>query len=164
MKTRFALLAAVAAIHLWETGALAKWKWGVLGALLLWLTGSSLLAHPDYLPYFNELAGSEPENILVDSDLDWGQDLKRLASRLHELGATTVAFDGFIYSDLDKLGFPSVHALDPQGPFEGYNAISITAWKTFQVVTWPDKLKPTERIGKGILLWYMPPEKPQPKQ
>ena len=33
-------------------------------------------------PYFNELAGEHPERILVDSDLDSGQDLKRLADTL----------------------------------------------------------------------------------
>ena len=31
-------------------------------------------AYPDYLPYFNE-AVAHPERVLVDSDLDWGQDL-----------------------------------------------------------------------------------------
>ena len=39
-----------------------------------------------------QTGGSEPEKILVDSDLDWGQDLKRLAKRLHEVGAQEVAF------------------------------------------------------------------------
>ena len=44
-------------------------------------------SHPDYIPYFNELAGGHPENILVDSDLDWGQDMNRLGARLREVGA-----------------------------------------------------------------------------
>jgi len=55
-----------------------------LAVLVAWLAGSSLLSHPDYLAYFNEFAGGEPQNILVDSDLDWGQDIKRLSTRLHE--------------------------------------------------------------------------------
>ena len=42
--------------------------------------------HPDYLAYFNELAGDEPERILADSDLDWGQDMLRLSARLREVG------------------------------------------------------------------------------
>ena len=50
--------------------------------LLLWHLAVSVRAHPDYLPYFNELAGEHPERILVDSDLDSGQDLKRLADTL----------------------------------------------------------------------------------
>ena len=35
--------------------------------------------HPDYIVYFNELAGGRPERIRVDSDLDWGQSLNELA-------------------------------------------------------------------------------------
>ena len=40
-------------------------------------------ANPDYLPYFNE-AVAHPERVLVDSDLDWGQDLRRLEQRAAE--------------------------------------------------------------------------------
>jgi hypothetical protein len=129
-----------------------------LGGLLLWFAGSSLLSHPDYLAYFNELAGSEPEKILVDSDLDWGQDLKRLSKRLHEVGATSVAFTGFDYADLEaEHGFPPIHGMNPLAPVEGWNAIGVTLWKEFRTVTWPDQIKPKERVGKGILLWYFPP-------
>jgi AbrB family looped-hinge helix DNA binding protein len=50
--------------------------------LLVWTAISSAAAHPDYLAYFNELGGTHPERILVDSDLDWGQDMARLATEL----------------------------------------------------------------------------------
>jgi hypothetical protein len=56
---------------------------------------SSGLAHPDYLAYTNELAGSEPEKILADSDLDWAQDMKRLGAYLHAVGAEEVTFMPF---------------------------------------------------------------------
>ena len=39
-------------------------------------------AIPTTSAYFNELAGQHPERILVDSDLDDGQDLRRLADTL----------------------------------------------------------------------------------
>jgi len=51
-----------------------------LGILLGWFIFSSLAIFPHYLAYYNELAGG-PDNgylIAVDSNLDWGQDLKRL--------------------------------------------------------------------------------------
>ena len=51
-------------------------------ALTGWLVAESVRAHPDYLPYFDQLAGKRPERVLLDSDLDWGQDLGRLAERL----------------------------------------------------------------------------------
>jgi len=153
------LVSAAGALWLWESRRRRKWMWAIPAALVAWLGASSLLAHPDYLPYFNEIAGSHPENILVDSDLDWGQDLKRLARRLHEVGATSVGFNGFDYADLEKEhGFPRVHGLDTRGPYVGWNAISITCWKEYRVVNWPDEIPPTERVGKGILLWYIPPD------
>ncbi|HMD70798.1 MAG TPA: hypothetical protein VKF41_05610 [Bryobacteraceae bacterium] len=158
--TGFSLVAAVAVLQLWDAGRTRKWKWAVLGGLSLWFAGSSLLSHPDYLAYFNELAGSEPENILVDSDLDWGQDLKRLSKRLHEVGATSVAYTGFDYADLEgEHGFPPVHGMSKLAPIEGWNAIGVTSWKELRVVTWPDQIKPQERVGKSILLWYFPPAK-----
>lgn len=154
----FSLLAAVAVVRLFESGYAKKWNWAVLGALVLWFAGSSLLSHPDYLAYFNELAGSEPERILVDSDLDWGQDLKRLSARLHEVRATSVAFTGFDYADLEgEHGFPPIHGMNPRAPVEGWNAIGVTCWKELRIVTWPDQIPPKERVGKGMLLWYFPP-------
>jgi hypothetical protein len=154
------IAAAVAVLKLWEAGHASKWIWVALGALTLWFAGSSLLSHPDYLAYFNEMAGSEPENILVDSDLDWGQDLKRLSKRLHEVGATSVAFTNTDYADLQgEHGFPPVHGMNKIAPLEGWNAIGVTAWKELRAIDWPDQIKPQERVGKGILLWYFPPAK-----
>lgn len=52
---------------------------GVIG-LLAWHAGESLWIRPHYLAYFNELVGG-PRNgwrHLVDSSLDWGQDLPGL--------------------------------------------------------------------------------------
>jgi len=153
------ILGAVGAIRLWEMRGQKKWVVWVPGVLLLWFGISSLAAHPDYLPYFNEIAGSHPENILVDSDLDWGQDLKRLSKLLHQAGATSVGWSGFDYADLEKQhGFPPVHGLDTRGPYVGWNAISITRWKEFHEVAWPDQIPPTGRVGKGILVWYIPPD------
>ena len=61
--------------------ALRRSRWFIpLGALLLWHAQISLSARPDYLAYFNPLAGgpSEAHRYFVDSSLDWGQDLPRL--------------------------------------------------------------------------------------
>ena len=154
----FSLLGAVAAMKLLEAGRPRKWVWGLLGALVLWMAASSALSHPDYLAYFNEMAGSEPENILVDSDLDWGQDMKRLATRLHEVGATSVAWTGYVWADLEEeQGFPKTRRLNRYHPVEGWNAIGVTLWKAYRTIVWPDQIKPQWRVGKSILLWYFPP-------
>jgi 4-amino-4-deoxy-L-arabinose transferase-like glycosyltransferase len=134
--------------------------------LLAWVPGTSLRAHPDYLAYFNAVAGSKPEDFLVDSDLDWSQDVKRLAQRLKQVGATEVSFNQYAPGDLPKLfGFPPIHPLDVNGPRPGWNAISITPMKYglfggdryiydrgFHF--WPEQVQPIERIGSGILLYY----------
>ena len=63
---------------LWKTNT----RWAKLSVCLLavWLFGSTINAYPDYLAFFNEVAGGAKNghNILVDSNLDWGQDLKGL--------------------------------------------------------------------------------------
>jgi 4-amino-4-deoxy-L-arabinose transferase-like glycosyltransferase len=47
---------------------------------------SSVRAHPDALGYTNALAGPQPDWWFVDSNLDWGQDLDRLARWLDQRG------------------------------------------------------------------------------
>ena len=73
----FVLLGGVTQ-QLWQDGSRAM-RAGLL-VLGLWYLGASLSIYPRYLAYFNELAGG-PKNghkVLLDSNLDWGQDLKGL--------------------------------------------------------------------------------------
>ncbi len=161
------IAAAVATLHLLDRAKRARWAGWAVGALLVWYAGSSLAAHPDYLAYFNFLAGERPERIIVDSDLDWGQDMKRLARRLRELGAREVTFTPVIVADLEaRHGFPPVKPMDPFEPSPGWNAVSITMLKVFRlglgrdgagIALWPERIEPAERVGKGVLLYYFPP-------
>jgi len=69
-------------------GAAARWMAHPWRVVRLWvpavagcLVVANVLAWPDYLPYFNRLIGG-PRNgwrYLSDSNVDWGQDLKRVA-------------------------------------------------------------------------------------
>lgn len=70
------VVAADAAVELWRRVTHAR---AVLVLAAAWLLANSAMAHPDYLAWFNELAGDHPEEIAVDSNLDWGQDTLRLA-------------------------------------------------------------------------------------
>ncbi|WP_228048484.1 phospholipid carrier-dependent glycosyltransferase [Streptomyces justiciae] len=70
-------------------GVLAvRWRWAaaLTGALVLFVAGSSLRTYPFYLPYSNEAFGGPDQTHLRlhDSNVDWGQDLGRLADRLRE--------------------------------------------------------------------------------
>lgn len=154
----FSIVAAVGLVRMLELGATRKWIPAASGVLLVWLAASSVLSHPDYLPYFNELAGGEPEKILADSDLDWGQDLKRLSARLHEVGATSVAFESYIVGDWEgEHGFPPIKKTDQLHPIVGWNAVSMGVLKQTRMVLWAENIKPRERVGKSIFLWYFPP-------
>jgi 4-amino-4-deoxy-L-arabinose transferase-like glycosyltransferase len=62
----------------WREGA--RWPAALTGLLAAWYVAGTVRVHPHYLAYFNEAAGG-PANgyrLLVDSSLDWGQDLIRL--------------------------------------------------------------------------------------
>ncbi len=128
--------------------------------LAVWLAVSSLASHPDYLAYFNAIAGDHPENILVDSDLDWGQDLKRLAARLHELHADHVTIQTDFPAELQAAyGFPSVDLDYAAGPKPGWNAIGFSEWK-LNDIAWPGRFPPAERVGRSILLYNFRPGDP----
>ena len=53
----------------------------LIGGLAAWLLIANIYIYPHYLCYFNEFIGG-PQNghyYLADSNIDWGQDMKRLA-------------------------------------------------------------------------------------
>ena len=54
----------------------------ILAVLLVWQAASVLSVFPSFLSYYNELAGGTANGykIAVDSNYDWGQDLKRLTN------------------------------------------------------------------------------------
>ncbi len=110
-----------------STGKLAfffrtgRWRMATLLALLLaGSAGSTLRAFPHTLAYFNELAGG-PSNghaHLVDSNLDWGQDLLALKSWLDEHPeARPLGLAYFNHVDPRVLGIS--FSLPPLGPVRG---------------------------------------------
>ncbi len=165
----FAIIAAAGT--LWLIQQSVRWNWALWAAAAAsgWLVISSLAVHPDYLAYFNALAGDEPERIVVDSDLDWGQDIKRLGQRLRELNASSVTFTPTITVSLASHGFPPHQESQPGAPEPGWNAVELTQWKLYRMdyrltspgePTWPDFVKPVERVGRSILLYYYVPPQP----
>ena len=133
------------------------------GVLIVLFAGSSILAHPDYFPYFNLLAGSDPSRYLIDSNLDWGQDLLRLreAARQRHIELLATNLNG--HDVLNELG---LHEL-PVGPFDpisGWVAVSDHVYRMGRVDggwRWLDG-SPMHRVGKSIRLYDVPPGKPSP--
>lgn len=78
--------------------AAGRGAWTVVAALLIWHAAESWRVRPHYLAYFNQIVGG-PENgwrHLVDSSLDWGQDLPGLRAWLKDnAGEETVSLSYF---------------------------------------------------------------------
>ena len=127
--------------------------------LVAWVIGDSVRAHPDYLAHFNEFAGSHPETILCESDLDWGQDLDRLCQRLRQRGIEEFSVAYFGTARLDKAGLPRYQLLSPAEPARGYVAVSLhnlnIDYKKNGSFAWLKSYQPIERIGKSIDLFYI---------
>jgi hypothetical protein len=125
-------------------------------AAILWQLSPLWRAYPDYLPYFNETA-AHPERVLVDSDLDWGQDLHRLELRVAQLhiGHLSLAYRGS--ADLRREPLPQVHILGPRERVTGWVALSeLARTRNLSDYAWLDAYRPIERVGKTIDLYYIP--------
>jgi len=129
-----------------------------MAALLLWQFSTLLTAYPDYLAYFNTLAGAHPENILVDSDLDWGQDLRRLALELARRKVTQVALVYNGSADLSREHLPPFQLLAAGQQASGWIALSLLRSKeSTGGYEWLTRQPPVMRVGKSIDLYYVPP-------
>jgi len=89
---------------------------GVLIILFAWQVWSGLAAFPNYIPFFNELAGGPGRgvDILDDSNIDWGQALKQAAAYVKQNGIKDVWICTFSPFDNPKYyGLPP-YLLPPQ--------------------------------------------------
>jgi hypothetical protein len=127
--------------------------------LLVWNIASSALAHPDYLAWFNELAGAHPDAILVDSNLDWGQDLPRLREAIRENHITNLWLRYFGSADLSRYPLGAqLHVLPKAQRVRGWIAISRTilagAYEGNDYA-WLRREQPVAEVGKSMLLYYV---------
>jgi hypothetical protein len=148
-----AIVAAVAVIALWRRSRVATI------VLTGWFFVAGAVAHPDYLPYFNE-AARRPETIALDSNLDWGQDLLRLeqAARRQRLEPLHLAYFGS--ADWRRHGIPATD-LPPERPVRGWVAISemqlaMPDREGRGDYAWLQEHKPVGRVGKSIRLYRIP--------
>ncbi len=152
----YPLMAVASAGGLPALWSKSGWRRAFVVGLIGWTVVSSALHHPDYLAYFNELAGPKPEIYLVESDLDWGQDALRLRDKLTELGVERFSISYFGNFDFDRMGFPPHEDLVPGQPVKGWVAVSLTKRalhpKNF---AWLRGHDPVCRVGKSIDLYYI---------
>ncbi|MEQ1691044.1 MAG: glycosyltransferase family 39 protein [Gemmatimonas sp.] len=173
MYPALALLGGLAVARLWRMHVAAR---TLVVALLVWMAVNSWRAHPDYLAYFNELAGRDPGAVLVESDLDWGQDLERLSDTLRVRGISEFSFAYFGFGDRADQLFPQMHRFergDP--PPTGWFAVSETLYRrgyslleNRTVIAVPDAFawlrerEPVARVGRSIRLYHLPPPNATP--
>ena len=142
-----------------------KLFWGIVFLLLAWLGSETAFAYPNYLAYFNEMAGG-PKNgykYVTDSNVDWGQDLKRLTKWVNDNHIDKIRVDYFGGGDVEHyLGSKAIiwHANMGQEP--GWYAISATFLQNslYYKITrgeadyeWLRERRPTAEIGGSILIY-----------
>lgn len=82
---------------------------------LSWMCLETLRAYPDYMPYMNQLASSRPHWwYLSDSNVEWGDDVKELATYLRTRGETRTR--ALLLGGYATLGFYGVKYEDALGP------------------------------------------------
>jgi hypothetical protein len=157
-------------------GALIRWRRPVgvafVGLLGAWYAAGTLRNHPHHLAYFNEAAGG-PANgwtVLVDSNLDWGQDLKRLKAWMTARGVGKVKLSYFgsadpAYYGIDCERLPGYSAPHPPRVIREIrpgDVIAVSATNLQGVYLDPEdrplmerlrRLEPIGRAGRSILIY-----------
>ncbi len=143
----------------------------------LWLGLSTSLISPHFLAFFNILAGG-PENgwrSLVDSNLDWGQDLAGLKGWMDEngvehlwlsyFGEARPAYYALNYTGLDsfppRLMNPQTRPFYPADPAPGFYAISASnlqgvLFADHDRFAWFREQEPVDKVGYSIFLYEVP--------
>ncbi len=150
-------------------------KFGLIFILLLWYLVETISIAPQFIAYFNQLAGG-PANgykYVVDSNLDWGQDLKRLANFVEKNHIRNIKIDYFgwanpAYYMKGKAHYWSSYKGEPKDG--GYLAVSLTFLQGAKGKLWPGQkrkpedeyrwlknpYKPYARVGYSIFIYKLP--------
>ena len=153
-----AILAALAVAWAWERSRRSSNRF-VIGAFALWTLVDPAVAHPDHIAYFNVFAGPRPERVLVDSNLDWGQDLYRLRDVSRAMGGDSIRIHYFGTAEFRAVGLERTRRLAPNERPTGWVAAS----ETFYAGVWADtslhwlrQYEPVGRVGRSIRLYRIP--------
>ena len=120
----------------------------------------SALAHPDYLPWMNALAGPHPERVLLDSNLDWGQDLWRFARECRRRGIDN---PGYLVNTTirgSSVGIERGRILEPHVPIDGWIVVSEHSLAFARkddptAYRWLTDGRTFERVGPSLRLYYL---------
>jgi len=170
----FTILLVSGITTIWLKSPFLKIKRALIIFLLLWQAYSVIAIYPHFLAYFNELIGRPERGYLyvTDSNLDWGQNLKRLKKWVDENKIDKIYVDYFGGADteyylkekyapwwgtrnpeeLSKGSYLAVSATLLQGgrgePVPGFNQPS-------GYYHWLDNYTPVEVIGNSIFVYQI---------
>jgi 4-amino-4-deoxy-L-arabinose transferase-like glycosyltransferase len=142
-------------LHLYLATRLAPLRSSALRAVLAvgcaWLGWSSLWIHPHYLAYFNESLGGPRRAYrhVVESNLDWGQDLGTLADYLEKRGNPPLQLAYFGVEKPERYGLRATR-LRSCAPVTGLVAISATLLQGLYSPT-----NPFQRAPDGCFDWLL---------
>jgi len=134
-----------------------------VGLLVVFMIGSTLSNYPNFIPYFNELTPRDTRHTrLIDSSLDWGQDLLRLKKFVDDRNINSIKVDYFGGSIPAYYIPQSREWHSSYGPTTGWLAISSTFYQSSKLYgpkegkwsySWLDSRKPDAIIGGSILVY-----------
>ncbi|MGX1626294.1 ArnT family glycosyltransferase [Streptomyces sp. NPDC055506] len=135
------------------------WVSGLVAALVVFAAVSSLRTYPYYLPYSNEAFGGpgRTRERLHDSNVDWGQDLGRLAERLRERYP-----DERVWLVYKGSGVPAAYGIEagdprrvPDGDVRGLLVVSdsAAAKATGRLAALIGSSRPVDDVGHSITIY-----------
>jgi hypothetical protein len=150
----------------------ARWLLALLG---VWLVAGTARTLPFPLTYFNELAGGPRGGYryLVDSNLDWGQNLWQLKAWLEQHDRPTVAYAHYSPARPDAYGIeatylppdPRADDFTPWDPQPGLYAIGATVLQgpyapNINTYAWFRGQEPVARLGHALFVYEVKPQLP----
>jgi hypothetical protein len=145
-----------------------RWTGPLLIVACLLLAAESLSAFPGYLSFFNLVSGGTRRGpyYLLDSNIDWGQDLKNLKLYMSTHPARPYCLEYFGNADPAYYGMNVGYVARTNQPKERQDmdcmaAISVTLlYELYEApgsFTWLRALKPVDRVGS---IWIYDVRKP----
>ena len=152
------------------------WRPGLVAVLGLWLIVDVVSINPNHLAYFNQLINRERDyEVLVDSNLDWGQDLIALREwqTARQIDQLNLAYYGSARPAAYHLNvnlLPSFSLKDYGPEIDGYTAFALPpGWYAISASSlqlgllyshWGlyapfQKMQPVERVGRSFLIYHV---------
>lgn len=168
----------------------ARRRAGAAAALAVLLASSIAIverARPELMAYFNPLAGREPGHALIDSDLDWGQDVRLLGRELRARGISSLHYGLFAIVNPCDPDLPGLVPLAPRQPVSGWVVLSEQFYRAglkfsfrrescapgahypFHIepadaYDWLKRYEPVAWVGASLRLYHVPERVPEDRR